>query len=55
MTAQVLIQDKSPAVISANPLDLPAATFSEGLDRRKANRAALMAWSPSCRCIRRKN
>ncbi len=44
MTAQALIQDKSPAVISANPLDLPAATFSEGLDRRKANRAALMAW-----------
>lgn len=32
------------AVISANPLDLPAATFREGLDRRKANRAALMDW-----------
>jgi len=31
-------------VISANPLDLPAAIFQEGLDRRKANRAALMAW-----------
>ena len=31
-------------VISANPLDLPAATFQEGLNRRKANRAALMAW-----------
>lgn len=32
------------AVIAANPLDLPAATFREGLDRRKANRAALMVW-----------
>jgi hypothetical protein len=32
------------AVISANPLDLPAATFQEGLDRRRTNRAALMAW-----------
>ena len=31
-------------VISANPLDLPAATFQEGLNRRKTNRAALMAW-----------
>jgi hypothetical protein len=31
-------------VISANPLDLPAATFQEGLDRRRTNRAALMAW-----------
>ncbi len=32
------------AVISANPLDLPAATFQEGLTRRQTNRAALMAW-----------
>lgn len=32
------------AVISANPLDLPADIFKEGLDRRKQNRAALMAW-----------
>lgn len=32
------------AVIAANPLDLPATTFKEGLDRRKANRAALMEW-----------
>lgn len=32
------------AVIYANPLDLPASTFQEGLDRRRANRAALMAW-----------
>ncbi len=32
------------AVIPANPLDLPATTFQEGLDRRKQNRAALMAW-----------
>ena len=31
-------------VISANPLDLPAAIFQEGLDRRRSNRAALMAW-----------
>lgn len=32
------------AVIASNPLDLPAATFKEGLDRRKQNRAALMEW-----------
>jgi hypothetical protein len=32
------------AVIYANPLDLPASTFQEGLDRRRTNRAALMAW-----------
>ncbi|MGZ8212916.1 MAG: hypothetical protein ACXWTP_00240 [Methylosarcina sp.] len=32
------------AIIAANPLDLPAETFKEGLDRRKQNRAALMAW-----------
>ncbi|TRZ67801.1 MAG: hypothetical protein D4R98_03425 [Comamonadaceae bacterium] len=31
-------------VISANPLDLPAALFQEGLTRRRTNRAALMAW-----------
>lgn len=31
-------------VVSANPLDLPADTFREGLDRRRANRAVLMAW-----------
>jgi hypothetical protein len=37
-------QETQLAVISANPLDLPAATFQEGLDRRKQNRAALMAW-----------
>ena len=37
-------QDTQLAVISANPLDLPATTFQEGLDRRKPNRAALMAW-----------
>jgi hypothetical protein len=35
---------KLPAAISANPLDLPATTFKEGLDRRKENRATLMAW-----------
>jgi hypothetical protein len=28
----------------ANPLDLPAEVFRAGLDRRKANRAALMEW-----------
>lgn len=33
-----------PAKIAANPLDLPAEIFKEGLDRRKHNRAALMAW-----------
>lgn len=32
------------ALIAANPLDLPAETFREGLDRRKQNRAALMGW-----------
>jgi len=32
------------AVISANPLDLPAKTFKAGLDRRKQNRSSLMAW-----------
>lgn len=37
-------QQTELAVISANPLDLPAAVFQEGLDRRKANRAALMDW-----------
>ncbi|TAK64866.1 J domain-containing protein [Methylobacter sp.] len=43
-TTPVKDQDTQLAVISANPLDLPAATFQEGLDRRKQNRAALMAW-----------
>jgi DnaJ-domain-containing protein 1 len=37
-------QETQLAVIPANPLDLPATTFQEGLDRRKQNRAALMAW-----------
>lgn len=37
-------QESQLAVIPANPLDLPANTFQEGLDRRKQNRAALMAW-----------
>jgi hypothetical protein len=36
--------ENETAVISANPLDLPADTFKEGLERRKQNRAALMAW-----------
>jgi hypothetical protein len=31
-------------VAAANPLDLPAEHFRAGLDRRKANRAALMEW-----------
>jgi len=48
-TAQALqqvqpVNAENLPVISANPLDLPAVTFQEGLDRRKANRAALMAW-----------
>lgn len=48
-TAQVIkpvqpANEENLPVISANPLDLPAATFQEGLDRRRANRAALMAW-----------
>jgi hypothetical protein len=37
-------QETQLAVVAANPLDLPAATFREGLDRRKQNRAALMDW-----------
>jgi hypothetical protein len=37
-------EDKQLAIVAANPLDLPAATFKEGLDRRKQNRAALMEW-----------
>ncbi len=37
-------QQTEMAVISANPLDLPAAIFQEGLDRRRTNRAALMSW-----------
>ncbi|MGZ8246220.1 hypothetical protein [Methylomagnum sp.] len=37
-------KENKKAVIAANPLDLPAETFKEGLDRRKQNRAALMAW-----------
>ncbi|MDP1666874.1 MAG: DnaJ domain-containing protein [Methylobacter sp.] len=37
-------QESQLAVIPANPLDLPASTFQEGLDRRKQNRAALMTW-----------
>ena len=37
-------QDQELAVISANPLDLPAEIFQAGLDRRKQNRSALMAW-----------
>lgn len=42
--APVVKDDSQLAVIAANPLDLPAATFQEGLNRRKQNRAALMAW-----------
>ncbi len=37
-------QEENLPVVAANPLDLPATTFKDGLDRRKANRAALMAW-----------
>jgi len=37
-------QDAKLAVVSANPLDLPSETFQAGLDRRKQNRSALMAW-----------
>ena len=35
-----------PVVVHApsNPLDLPSEVFSAGLDRRKANRAALLQW-----------
>jgi hypothetical protein len=34
----------APHPVSASPLDLPAEVFRAGLDRRKENRAALMAW-----------
>jgi len=37
-------EEQELAVISANPLDLPAEIFQAGLDRRKQNRSALMAW-----------
>jgi len=37
-------QETQLTVVAANPLDLPAATFREGLDRRKQNRVALMEW-----------
>ena len=42
-TIEKPIEAEAP-VVTANPLDLPADTFREGLDRRKQNRAALMAW-----------
>lgn len=32
------------AVVATNPLDIPAADFSAALERRGANRKALMAW-----------
>ncbi len=35
---------KTPPIIAVNPLDLPATTFQEGLDRRRQNRASLMSW-----------
>lgn len=38
------VNDENLPVISANPLDLPAVTFQEGLTRRRTNHAALMAW-----------
>ncbi len=31
-------------VVAASPLDLPAEVFQAGLDRRRQNRSALMAW-----------
>lgn len=34
----------APVPAALNPLDLPAEVFRAGLDRRKANRAALMEW-----------
>jgi hypothetical protein len=37
-------QETQLTVVAANPLDLPASTFKEGLDRRKQNRTALMEW-----------
>jgi hypothetical protein len=36
--------ENETTTIAANPLDLPAEIFKEGLDRRKQNRAALMEW-----------
>lgn len=34
----------APVPAALNPLDLPAEVFRAGLDRRRANRAALMEW-----------
>lgn len=36
--------EKLPVETAANPLDLPSNVFCEGLNRRKANRSALMEW-----------
>ncbi len=47
MTPPAITQQKpasEAAILAANPLDLPASLFIEGLDRRKKNRAALMVW-----------
>lgn len=37
-------QPKQSALISMNPLDIQAATFSKALTRRKKNREALLDW-----------
>lgn len=52
MDAPLTVMEAAPAAAGApvtvpaalNPLDLPAEVFRAGLDRRKANRAALMEW-----------
>jgi len=40
-------EDETPprhTLVTASPLDMPITVFKEGLDRRKANRLALMEW-----------
>lgn len=49
MDAPLTVMEAAPAAgapvpAAINPLDLPAEVFRAGLDRRKANRAALMEW-----------
>ena len=53
MSQNLEIVDKSSGEIiqmpqtTANPLDLPSDQFSAALDRRKQNRASLIAWIKS--------
>lgn len=42
--AETVAETPTPEAHGASPLDLPADVFRAGLDRRKANRGALMEW-----------